>query len=109
MITGTPKFHGLAVGEFTCNVMGVNVALKAKAAFVDPATGTTHGWTEATNGWSPATMLKMREFVAAMEEDIAAVHFTGLASSPNNAPTAGAPGLSGGLSEHVGTADGDQV
>ncbi len=108
MIDGNPKYTGLTIGEFTCNLLGSTVKLTAKAAFVDPRTGTTHGWTTC-DSWSQETMEKMREFSAAMEADLARQHFQGYAPATTAldiSKPAGVP--SGGLGEHV-TGDGDQV
>lgn len=111
MIEGAPKFGGLAVGEFTCSLLGATVQLKAKAAFVDKRTGQTHGWTEGSgNLWSTATLQKMRELVELMEADLARVHFDNAATAPTAVatdPTA-SPGLSGGIGEHL-KGDGAQI
>jgi hypothetical protein len=106
VISGNPKYVGITVGEFSVNLMDATVKMRAKAAFVDPRTGATHGWTEG-GVWSPDTILKMRELVAAMELDLSRQHFTDGATSSDSA-LAGPPGLAGGLGEHVGS-DGDQV
>jgi len=108
VIDGNPKYTALSVGEFSCNLLGNTVKLTAKAAFVDPRTGATHGWTQC-DSWSPETMEKMREFVNSLESDLARQHFSGFAPAAailDVSKPAGVP--SGGLGEHV-TGDGDQV
>lgn len=109
MIDGTLKATGIAVGEFSCNVLSATVKLTAKAAFIDARSGQTHGWTSC-DSWSPATMAKMREFMEAMELDLARQHFTAFSPTTSNvadpARPAGIP--EGGLGEHVG-GEGEQV
>lgn len=74
MKKGIPKIDGIAVGEFEGNFLGPSPRLKAKAAFVDSHNGSTHGWTTCEQ-WSPTTIQKLKEFRAAMEEDLAGLHF----------------------------------
>lgn len=110
MIQGAPKFSGLAVGEITVNKMGPTLKMEAKAAFVDPKTGSTHGWTTG-NQWSPTTVVKLGELLALMEEDMARIHFDGGGTTSDSpiTPVRQVPGVSGGLGEHVAGRDGDQV
>jgi hypothetical protein len=108
MINGTPKFSALAVGEFTVNLLGTAPKMEAKAAFVNPRTGATHGWTTG-NVWSPATVAKMRELVELMELDLSQQHFDGGDTVTGVTDPTVKPGLGGGgLGEHLGS-DGDQV
>jgi len=106
MIEGSLKCSGIAVGEFSVNLLDATVRMRAKAAFIDPKTGATHGWTEG-GVWAPATVAKMRELVALMEEDLARQHFVGGVEAVN-ASAASLGGLAGGLGEHIGD-DGEQV
>ena len=109
MIPGSLKASGIAIGEFTANILGHTVKLVAKAAFVDPRTGQTHGWTSCES-WTPSTMEKMREFIEAMEQDLGRQHFHDFAPAAGGvadvAKPAGIP--AGGIGEHVG-GDGEQV
>lgn len=102
MIRGTPKFDGLAVGEFTANFLSPTIRLHAKAAFIDTKSGATCGWTEGTN-WSPDTLAKVQELRLAVERDLAMMHFSGGGEQPMAVST---PALTQGLGEHLG-ADGD--
>ncbi len=108
MISGSPKFSGLAIGEISINLLQT-LTIAAKAAFVDPKTGATHGWTEQKTQWSRETIAKLYELTALMENDMAIVHFSdGMPSTVSSviAPAA-KPGLGGGLGEHLGTDKGD--
>jgi hypothetical protein len=107
MIQGTLKVTGLAMGEFSVNLLGTTVQMKAKAAFVDSRTGATHGWTEG-NQWSHGTIEKMRELVLLMEADMARQHFESGGSTESPIDPTAKPGMSGGLGEHIG-GDGEQV
>lgn len=102
MILGTPKFTGIVAGEITVNRLGPTLKISVKAAFVDPATGVTYGWTTAEGGlWSKETLEKLTELSLSLEQDIANVHLTG--GSPDAPPLARtAPGE--GLGEHLGDA-----
>jgi hypothetical protein len=105
MITGQPKFTGLVIGEVTIDKMSPTVKIKAKAAFVDVATGATYGWTTAEGAlWSKETREKLAELLLSMESDIANVHFES-GGTPEGSPietvTKGPP--AGGLGEHIGT------
>lgn len=97
------------MGEFSVNLLGTSVQMKAKAAFVDTTTGSTHGWTESSQ-WSHDTVAKMKELVAMMESDMAKQHFIGDTGGAGAGPIepGARPGMSGGLGEHVGN-DGEQV
>lgn len=106
MIRGTAKFDGLAIGELSANLLGPTVKLTAKAAFVDSGSGNTHGWT-TNESWSPETMSKLRELRAAMEQDLARMHFgEGLTE---RSEVFGGQTPSGGLGEHLGEQDGRQL
>lgn len=100
MIIGVAAFDGLAVGELTATFMGPSLKLTAKAAFVASKTGHTHGWT-SNEQWSPTTIEKLKELRAAMEQDLARVHFGEVdtaQASPGMAFPAPPPG---GIGEHV--------
>lgn len=86
MVKGTAKFDGIAIGEFTVNFLDHTTKLHAKAAFVASESGLTHGWT-TNEQWTPTTMEKLRELRTAMENDLAAIHFSG-AFSAGNVPSA---------------------
>jgi hypothetical protein len=103
VIQGTPKFTGLAIGSFSVDKMSSpTIQIKAKAAFIDPATGVTYGWTVAEGGlWSKETLEKLNDLMLSMENDIANVHFEGGGSAPVTS-TGAAPAAGGGLNEHLG-------
>lgn len=100
MLRGNVRFTALAMGEGSFSFLTPTVQLKAKAAFIDPDTGKTHGWTETGAGWSPETIRKLEELKECMERDLAAVHFEGHESSSSGITRkpAGAPS---GLGEHL--------
>jgi hypothetical protein len=109
MIVGQPKFTGLVIGELTINKMAPTTKITAKAAFVDPNTGVTYGWTTAEGAlWSKETLEKLNELTAYMEADIARIHFADGGSSAGviGAPILAGPAVAsagGGLGEHLGT------
>lgn len=105
MVHGTAKFDGIALGEFTVNFLGPTTKVVAKAAFVGTQSGHTHGWT-TNEQWSPETMQKLGELRAAMESDLARVHFTGgdVASSSGVFG-----GQIGGLGEHLSEGEGRSI
>jgi hypothetical protein len=106
MIRGTAKFDGLAVGELSANLMGPTVKLTAKAAFVNAESGHTHGWT-TNEQWSPTTIEKLRDLRAAMEADLARVHFgDGLVE---RSEVLGGQVPTGGLAEHLSEPDARQL
>ena len=114
MIHGSPKFSGLAIGELTLNKLGPTLKLEAKAAFVDPKTGSTHGWTTGSQ-WSPTTIAKLGELLALMEMDMGRAHFEG-GGVPLEGAIVGTPGPQqgrltpmGGLSEHVVGVDAESI
>ncbi len=100
MKTGSLKFDGITVGELTANFLqGAGaISLKAKIAFVNSKTGSTHGWT-THDQWSPEVIAKLRELAELMEEDVAKVQFSDGTHAPRRGP-AGA-GLSDGLGEFL--------
>lgn len=107
MIKGAPKFNGIAIGTMSVNANGNQLHLEATAGFVDSRTGETHGWTRAEGRvWSKATMLKLRELMNFMEEDLAKIHF-----GEARVASAGTKSSTGidvvGLSEHL-SSDGVQ-
>jgi hypothetical protein len=106
MLKGTPRFDGLALCEGTFNLLSTAPTLTAKAAFVDNTTGKTHGWTEVRAGWSKETLRRLQELQESMENDLAAVHFIGNASSLNGSGGEGAPP---GLGEHLRSDDAPQI
>ncbi len=94
------KFDKLAVGEMTANFLSAPASLKAKAAFVNSATGATHGWTECFN-WSPATTTKMAELRTCMEADLAHIHFEDGATASSVGDQISHDGLGEALGSHV--------
>lgn len=94
------KFDKLAIGEMTANFLSVPTSLKAKAAFVDSTTGSTHGWTECSN-WSPATAAKMAELRTCMETDLARIHFEDGATASSGGDQIAYDGLGEVLGSHV--------
>jgi hypothetical protein len=102
VIDGNPKYTALTIGEFAANFLGSTVKLTAKAAFVDPRTGHTHGWTSCES-WSPETIEKMREFVASLENDLARQHFQGHTAAVTGALDNSKPSgiAAGGIGEHA--------
>jgi hypothetical protein len=105
MIRGTAKFDGLAVGELSANLLGPMAKLTAKAAFINSETGHTHGWT-TNEQWSPETIVKLRELRAAMEADLARIHFGDGLVEKGEVFGGQVPG---GLSEHLSEPDARQL
>jgi hypothetical protein len=101
VIRGVPKFDGIAIGEFTVNFMGQTLEMRAKAAFVDSKTGSTHGATEHRH-WSEMTIEKLKELRAAMELDLGQLHFEGGGSLLLTAAQGRQADEGGGLGDHVG-------
>lgn len=108
MILGTPKFTGIVLGQLTVDKLSKpTIQITAKAAFIDPNTGNTYGWTTAEGAlWSKETLEQLNSLLVSMEQDIARVHFGdgGYEAPAAVAPAAPAtPKASGGLGEHVGS------
>lgn len=101
-VDGTPKFGTIAVKEITADITQTNVALSCKAAFVNRATGATHGWTQGTGAvWSKETMDRLLALQESMESDLARIHFEGVET-----PTRQNVQLQiGGIAEHLDDAD----
>lgn len=80
MIKGSLLFDGLALYELTLQAgrRGEPLSLKASAAFVDSKKGRTHGTTTAQGPWSPALIEKAKEFLAAVEAEVARQHMQDL-------------------------------
>lgn len=110
MIQGTLRPTALAILEFEMSkVDGPLIRLSAKAAFCDPATGNTHGFTNAESGWSPDTMQALKALMDSMERDMGLQHFVeGSSAGPTEGPKGLRPTSLGGLGEHV-AGDGTQV
>lgn len=103
MMTGTPKFNSIAVGELRATFIERVHELSAKAAFVNTTTGTTHGWTTNTQ-WSTATLQKLEELRAAMEEDLGRLHFDDAhPETPRHAQDVG------GLGEFLSSPEGPSI
>lgn len=97
-IDGTPKFQTLAVAELTAELKGSSVTLTAKAAFVDRASGLTHGWTKGEGAiWSQETIARLGALRESMERDLAGLHFNGPALPEQQAEQREL----GGLGEHL--------
>jgi len=78
MITGSPVFDGMVVFTIAVDFTKPNVSLSARAAFVNTATGQTHGWTDGDGGmWSAGTMRKLADLRSALESDLGAKHLGG--------------------------------
>lgn len=68
-------FNAVALGELTVDfTAGPSLRMQAKAAFINTENGKTHGWTTCSQ-WSKETVEKLAELRAAMENDIASMHF----------------------------------
>lgn len=102
MIRGAAKFDALALGELTVSFLAPgNPQMKAKAAFVNSRTGSTHGWTTAEAGaWGKDTIAKLAELRALLERDLAAIHLDSVDELTGPTPTSPS-GLTGGLGELV--------
>lgn len=104
MITGTPKISGLAVLDLTAEIRATGCTLSCKAAWVDTTRGSTHGWTKGEGAiWSKETVERLLELAAAMEMDLAALHFNE-ARRPDAATERPLAEL-GGLAEHLDEAN----
>lgn len=103
MIKGSPKFDGIAIGTMSVNANGNQLHMEATAGFVDSKTGETHGWTKGEGRvWSKATMMKLRELMDFMEEDLANIHFGESMMKSTN--TSGSTGVDvKGIGEHIGS------
>ena len=109
MVHGSIKFSGLAVAEGTFSFLNTTVSLKSKAAFVDPSTGKTHGWTETSAGWSKETLVALDAVRELMERDLARVHFESIQETGtiSTSPNQGGPP---GIRENLGSGDdSDQI
>ena len=106
MITGTPKFNSLALGELAVNFIRrteEGPAISVKAAFLNSETGTSHGWTTAGAGhggpkWSPAVYEKLAALKEQLELETAQLHLEDVAGAPDG-PQHGEQ--VGGLGEHL--------
>jgi len=110
MIKGTIKADGMKVGSIEIDLIHEPNTMKCKAAFVNTKDGTTTGWTTGLTAlWSDETKKKVFELAESMERDLAKIHF----SSWESDTTGSASGLKlsepGGIAEHVGSKDADQV
>lgn len=74
MKTGVLKATTLTVTEIHVNLADVTVSFEAHVAFVDTKTSRLHSWSK-NRQWTPATMRKLEELRAAMEDDLARIHF----------------------------------
>jgi hypothetical protein len=95
VIVGNVRFTGLAAAEGTFSfISSTGVQLKAKAAFVDPKTGKTHGWTHTEMGWSKETLVALENLRTCIERDLSRVHFTEMDgfSADSETTRAGTPG-----------------
>lgn len=93
MVTGSPRFNGLAIGEISINYLsnitarkeGDPPVLTVKAAFVNSEKGTTHGWTQGGGKhggpqWSKAVVQKAEELRELLETELAQLHFDSVGS-----------------------------
>lgn len=102
------RFNHVAVAEIAVNFLDYPAKVVAKAAFVNGQTGQTHGSTTCQQ-WSEVTLQKLRELRAAMEQDLAVLHFAD--AGPGASSTTGSGSIASqfkGLGEHLGAA-GDEV
>jgi hypothetical protein len=101
MIAGTPKINALAILDITGEIRDKAVTLECKAAYVDTSSGTTRGWVKGTGAiWSPETRDRLYALIESMEQDMAAVYFSGterLAERPLTEL--------GGIAEHLDEAN----
>jgi len=75
MVRGTPVFDGLALFELEVNF--VQQTATATAAFINTATGATHGSTTASgNVWSHETLSLLSQLRESIERDLAKKHLT---------------------------------
>jgi len=80
VIKGSPSFDGLALFELTLQAdrRGGPLSLRTTAAFVSSKTGQTHGTTSFNGPWSPALIEQAKEFLAAVELEVARRHMSDL-------------------------------
>lgn len=74
MITGIPKFDGLAISSISADFLAVGrTDIFVKAAYISTSTGATYGWTSAgvTNEWSDRTLELLDQLKEQMERDLA--------------------------------------
>jgi hypothetical protein len=94
MISGTPRFGALSVHEVAITFTSISTVITSKAAFVDPTRNVTHGWTKGEGGiWSPETIALAQQLRAALETDLARVHFSEFAVQGVGAPLPEPSGL----------------
>ncbi len=101
MITGTPKFDGLALGEIRVDFLSVpgRPCIEVKAAFVSSKTGKSHGWTRAGEAtqWSQQVLEKLHALREQLELELAQAHL----DDTNKEPEMTESPAPGGLGEHL--------
>ena len=103
-ISGTPKANALAILDITAEIRANAVTLDCKAGYVDTSNGTTLGWLKGSGAnWSPETRDRLYALVESMEQDMAAVYFSG---AERNRTLAERPLAEiGGIAEHLDEAN----
>lgn len=104
MITGTPKFNAITLGNLEVNFLRRGEdgpAISVKAAFVNTETGSSHGWTTAGSGhggpvWSALVYEKLTALQEQLEQEVAQLHMLDV-----GATTGGIQGEQVGLGEHL--------
>lgn len=98
------KFDTIRVAEVSVKFLETPAVISAKAAFVNTASGTTHGWTTCTS-WSKETMDKLRELRELMERDLSEHHFADAGTSTTTTSSGDMRDSFQGLGERLGTAE----
>lgn len=102
-VKGTLRGSELVLGRLTVDwLTQPTMTITTLAAIVDPATGISHAWLDGRQvSWSQQTANALDALRKSIEADLANVHLVG-----GGASGAVDDRSEGGLSEHLGTADG---
>lgn len=108
-VKGTLKGSELVLGRMTVDwLTQPTMSIGVLAAIVDPTTGVSHAWLDGKQvAWSEQTSNALEALRKSMERDMAKVHLVGGGATEGPADQTGLQVPDGGLSEHLGTADGE--
>jgi hypothetical protein len=104
---GTLKTDQVSLGRLTIDWMKAQgLQVQVLAGLIDSSTGKTRGWMDGAGIiWSEKTGRALEALRQAIEEDLAREHFAGDVPTSTTDEPKGLSLPTGGLGEHVGTAD----